>query len=506
MYRLKLIDDWLDSVTMYRLLLYYLGGLLAVAIVASGFGALPFTPVTLVATSFILLLACWVVNKAFGFIFNVPVNRESALITGLILALIITPKLGQYDILFLLAVAGLAMASKYILTVNDMNIFNPAAFAVALMALGPHQTASWWIGTAVMLPAVIIGGVVMVRKVRRFQMVGVFLVVTFAATALYTFFGHGNIVIGLREAALSSPAFFLGCVMLTEPLTSPSTGGKRLWYGALVGLLLPPQVHIFNLYSSPEVSLLIGNIYSFLVSPKQKLLLTLKQSVQTAANSADFIFSSPRQFAYRPGQYMEWTLPHPETDERGNRRYFTLASSPTEPGLRIGVKFYEPSSSYKQALLSADERTLVAAAQVAGDFVLPRNPAHKLVFIAGGIGITPFRSMIKYLVDENEHRDVIVIYAARSAADVAYRDVFETARRRLGIPTTYVLSDGTEASSFVRRGIVNGDLIQELVPDYSERTFYVSGSHSMVADVQSQLRRLSIPYWRIKTDYFPGYV
>lgn len=506
MHMLKLIDGWLDRVTMYRLLLYYLGGLLAAAVVASGFGALPFAPVTLVITSSVLLLACWVINKIFGIAFDVPVNRESALITGLILALIITPKLGQYDILFLLAAAGLAMASKYILTVNNMNIFNPAALAVALAALGPRQTASWWIGTAVMLPAVIIGGLLMVRKLRRFQMVSMFLLVTFAATALYTFFGHGDILVSLKEAALSSPAFFLGYVMLTEPLTSPSTNGKRLWYAALVGLLLPPQTHIFSLYSSPEVSLLIGNVYSFLVGRKEKMFLTLKQSVQIAADSADFIFSSPRQLAYQPGQYMEWTLPHPRADERGNRRYFTLASSPTEPELRIGVKFYEPSSSYKQTLLEADEHTPITASQVAGDFVLPKDSKRKLVFIAGGIGVTPFRSMIKYLTDKNEHRDIVIIYAAQRAAGVAYRDVFETARRQLHISTTYVLSDGTSDSSFVRRGTIDMKLVKELVPDYAGRTFYISGSHQMVADMQERLRQLGVRRRHIKTDYFPGYI
>jgi Na+-transporting NADH:ubiquinone oxidoreductase subunit NqrB len=75
---------------------------------------------------------------------------------------------------FLLAASGLAMASKYILTINKKHLFNPVAIAVALTALGPRQSANWWIGTSVMLPYVLIGGVLLVRKIRRGRMVFLF--------------------------------------------------------------------------------------------------------------------------------------------------------------------------------------------------------------------------------------------------------------------------------------------------------------------------------------------
>ncbi|MGH7239540.1 MAG: RnfABCDGE type electron transport complex subunit D, partial [Candidatus Saccharimonadales bacterium] len=437
----KPIDDFLDKITMYKLVLYYLLGLLAAAIVLSAAGDIQYNPLVIVVSAVILAAACWVINQIFAYIFNAPTNSESWLITALILALIITPKLGLYDITFLLAAAGLAMASKYILTINDSHIFNPAAIAVALTAFGPRQNASWWIGTAVLLPFVLVGGVLLTRKIRRWNMVGTYLIVTFAATAIYTLASHGDVATSMKQAALSSPVFFLGFIMLTEPLTSPATRNKQSWYGALVGALLPPQVHIFSLYSTPELSLVVGNIFSAMASPQKRIFPVLKEKLRITASAVDFVFSSDKKLAYQPGQYMEWTLAHHDVDVRGNRRYFTLASSPTEPDLRLGVKFFEKGSSYKKALLAMGKDTPIVAAHVMGDFTLPKDPNQKLVFIAGGIGITPFRSMLKYLLDNNEKRDIILLYALNNFEEIVYKDVLEAARNQLGISTIYFIAN-----------------------------------------------------------------
>jgi ferredoxin-NADP reductase/Na+-translocating ferredoxin:NAD+ oxidoreductase RnfD subunit len=505
----KAIDDFLNKTTMYRLLIYYLGGLLTIAFVVGLFGNLGFSSVALAISVTILLVACWTINRIFAYIFNIPVNHESSIITAFILALLITPKLGLYDIMFLLAASGLAMASKYILTVNDVHVFNPAAIAIVITAFGPRQNASWWIGTAIMLPFVFAGGVLVVRKIRREQMVISFFITTFLATALFAWFGHGNVLTVIKQTALTSPVFFLGFVMLTEPLTSPGTKGKQTWFGILVGLLVPPQVHFASFYTSPELALVIGNIFAYIINPRVRLFPVLTQKLRIAANSVDFVFTSNKRLAYQPGQYMEWTLPHNHIDDRGNRRYFTLASSPTEPTLRLGIKFYEPSSSYKKAMLDMTDKTSIVAAQVSGDFVLPKNPKHKLVFIAGGIGVTPFRSMVKYLIDTRDQRDVIVLYAANNVSDIAYKEVLEQARQQLGIATTYVLSkpDTTQPlETYQRAGYVDGNAIRAAVPDYSSRKFYISGSHQMVMTVQNALGELGVPKSHIKVDYFPGYV
>ncbi len=505
---LKALDKLIDSITMYRLLLYYLIALLAIAATLSAFGDLHYKPLYIVISSLILVGACWIINKVFSYIFDAPTNPESSLITALILALIITPNPTGYGILFLLAASGLAMGSKYLLTIREKHIFNPAAIAVVLTAFGPRQTASWWIGTAYMLPFVLAGGILIMRKIRHEQMVLSFFGAVFFSTILYSVLTKASVMSNLHNMILSSAVFFLGFVMLTEPLTSPTTAKKQTWYAVLVGCLLPPQVHVLNFYSSPELALVAGNVFSYLVSPKTKLFMRLKQKSKTATYSADFVFSPQRKFKYRPGQYMEWTLAHQKNDSRGSRRYFTLASSPTEPDLRIGVKFYDKSSSYKNALLDMDKDTYIVASQLAGDFVMPKDPAKKLVFIAGGIGITPFRSMVKYLTDKNDSRAVTLLYSVRNEADIAYKNIFEEARNAIGVNTIYNVTDRDATisdGSHTIAGYINGGLIKQAVPDYADRVFYISGTHSMVSAMRHILRELGVSHHNIKVDFFPGY-
>ena len=168
---LTFVDNFLNKITMYRLVLYYLIGLLVVALLLSLFGILPYNPVGLVYSVFFITLLCWIVNVIFAWIFSMPgdINVESVYITALILALIITP-IKILDVQYFGFVAWAAVwsqTSKYILAVNRKHIFNPAAFAVALTAITINQSASWWVGTAVMLPFVLIAGFLIVRKIRR---------------------------------------------------------------------------------------------------------------------------------------------------------------------------------------------------------------------------------------------------------------------------------------------------------------------------------------------------
>jgi ferredoxin-NADP reductase/Na+-translocating ferredoxin:NAD+ oxidoreductase RnfD subunit len=502
---LRSVDRLLDNITMYRLLLYYLIGLLLTAMVLGRLGHLPYGPQNILLSTSVLVAACWVINKAFALILKAPTNYESSLITALILALIISP--AGSGLPFMLAASGLAMASKYLLTINRKHLFNPAAVAVTLTALGPQQSASWWVGTAVMLPFVLIGGVLIVRKIRRTAMVVAFLGSAFVADAVYVTLTHGIASANLKDLILNSALFFLAFVMLTEPLTSPVTRGKQIWYGVLVGALFPPQAHLLSLYSTPERALIVGNLFAYIVSPKTKLFPALKKVVKISPNALDFIFESQRHLAYEPGQYMEWTLPHDKTDSRGNRRYFTLASSPTENDLRLGIKFYKNGSSYKRAMLAMTPQTPIVAAQVSGDFVMPEDASRKLAFIAGGIGITPYRSMIKYLIDREQKRDVVLLYSARSAEEITYRDVFEEAHQKLGLKTVYTLTD--EATPLpdtnYRAGYITSEVIKAEIPDYQDRTFYLSGTHDMVTAMREALTDLGIHHSHIKTDFFPGY-
>ncbi len=486
---MKLIDNFLNSITMYRLVLYVLLILVGLGAVFSFARILPFNGVSYVLSVSFLLTVSWITNKVLSWAFSAPTNVESVYITALILALIITPSSSPPGIVFLGLAAFLSMASKYILAVRKKHFFNPAAVAVVLTSYGIGQSASWWVGNFWMLPFVTVGGLLIVRKLRRFN-----LVLSFLASALVTIISlsllKGSSLIPVLESTiLYSPILFFAFIMLTEPLTTPPSKNLQIVYGALTGILFS---------TTPEAALLIGNIFSYLVSPKEKLMLKLKEKIKLAPDIYDFIFTPDQKFSFTPGQYLEWTLPHKNSDSRGNRRYFTLASSPTEDNIRIGVKFNENSSSFKKSLLSFTKDKQITAGQLSGDFILEDNPNQKYVFLAGGIGVTPFRSIVKNLLDAKSKKDIILIYSAKTADQFVYSDIFEEAKSHLGIKVIYHPTN--------EAGRLTGEMIKNNVPDFKDRIFYLSGPHGMVTGFEEVLRLIGISSQKIKTDFFPGYV
>jgi len=491
---------------MYRLLLYYLILLVAIAFIYCFLGFLAFSPFMLIFSTLFLVAVCYITNKVFAYIFEVPANVESVYITALILALILTPVRTYHDLPVLFWAGVWSMASKYIIAINRKHIFNPAALGVVITALTGIGSASWWIGTLPMLPFALLG-VLIVRKIRRFD-----LVFYFFLAALGTIIGlsalKGSAPLSILKLTFSeSPILFFAFVMLTEPLTTPPTKMLQAVYGIIVGILFSPQLKIAGFYTTPEIALLVGNVYSYIVSPKIKYILNLKEKVAIGENIVDFIFPRPAGFVFTPGQYMEWTLPHPKTDSRGNRRYFTIASSPTEDTVRLGVRFYPNASSFKKSLFVLEPKNPLLAGQLAGDFVLPKDSSKKLVFIAGGIGITPFRSIIKYLVDKNEKRDIILIHVNKVAKDAVYMDVLNEAHKKLGIKLVHTVTDEKTITSDWkgRVGRLTEQMIKEEVPDYSGRTFYISGSQAIVDSTKELLKSMKLSQKQIITDYFPGF-
>lgn len=490
---------------MYRLLLYYLLFLIAAGMGLGFFGLLQINPWLLLLSTITLVIICWLVNLLFASVFEAPTNVESLYISAFILALIITPVFSFSGIMFLVWASIWAMASKFIFAINKKHVFNPVAFAVVLTAFVLGESASWWVGTLYMAPFVIIGGLMIVRKIRRFDLVLSFLITSLAIILLIAFFRGNNLLTTANNVVFGTPLLFFAFVMLTEPLTTPPTRLLRILYGAIVGFLFTPLVQIGSVYFTPEIALLVGNIFSYLVSSKEKLVLKLKEKVQIGTDAYDFIFEDPEKFYFHPGQYMEWTLPMKSTDSRGNRRYFTLSSSPTEEDIRIGVKFNENSSAFKKQLKNLKEGDVMVASQLSGEFTLPHDHTKKLVFIAGGIGITPFRSMLKYLVDRKEKRDITLFYSCRNFSDVAYQKVFDEAQKELGIKVICTITDATPSNWKGKTGYVDEKMIKTEVPDYKERMFYLSGPHSMVTAFEETLKKMGVKDTHIIIDYFPGF-
>ena len=501
---LKYVDYVLDRVTMYKLVLYYVIAIVVMALLLSVFGVIPYTVLGILESTSVLLAVCAVTNIVFSKVFEAPTNIESTYITALILVCILPPVQTYHDLPLLFWAAVLAMASKYILAIRNKHIFNPAAIAVVLTSPWLNQSATWWVGTAAMIPVVLIGGLLMVRKMRRYDLVFYYFLASIIGVGVFSIVGHHDLFNSFTELATRSPLLFFAFVMLTEPLTSPPTKFLQGVYGALIGILSVPQVHFGTLYFTPELALVVGNIFAYLASPKVKERLLLVKNTYLTPDVIEFVFQPARRFAFSPGQYMEFTLPHGRTDSRGNRRYFTVSSSPTEEQVMLGVKFYPNGSTFKQQLQTLAPSQTLMTGQLAGDFTLPKDPKKKLVFIAGGIGITPFRSMLKYLADTNEQRSVVLMYANKGPQDVVYQDVFDEAIAKIGLKLVHIFSVSMPKGWEGRTGTVNAQIIAEEVPDFAERIFYISGPHPMVAGVESTLLQMGVKPTQIKKDFFPG--
>lgn len=502
---MKYIDNFLNSITMYRLVLYSTVLLTVLGIAASFLGLLPYSGVGMLISLVILVATCMFVNYFCGWIFSVPVNAESSYITAFILFLILPQATSLILGLLVFLAALIAMTSKFVFAINRKHIFNPAAlgaFAISLTGLG---ASTWWIGNKFLLPFVVVIGLLFVRKVRKFGMFASFAVVAFIGLIVKAYTNGFDLGDTILEGFISTPLIFFGAVMLTEPLTMPPKRSLQMVYGGLVGLLYSLPFNFGIVFNSPELSLLLGNIFSYFVSPKKKLLLTLKEKIQMAPLVYDFVFTPDSNLKFEAGQYLEWTLPIFKTDGRGNRRYFTIASSPTENEIHLGVKIPPTPSLYKKVLLAMKPGDTMLAGQLAGDFTLP-NTNRPIVCIAGGIGITPFRSMIKKIIDSGTKRDLTLLYASSDVTEFVYRDVFDAAEN-FGVKTAYILSGAKEVPSSWQGpvGYITADMVKQNVSNYDKALYYISGPNVMVENYKKMLKGLGISRLSIITDYFPGY-
>jgi glycine betaine catabolism B len=513
---LKAIDRFLNATTMYRVVLYALCGLAGAAIIMAFLGyTSTFGGLALLASLVIVWATCHASNYVFAKIWRAPTNQESAGITGLILFFVMSPITDNAaDSLFspeamqnagILVLAGvLAMLSKYVLALHHKHVFNPAAFAPALLGILGSGAASWWIGTDTMLPFALIAGLLIVRKIRRFAMFFATVLASVVTVIILGLLNGMGIVESIVQHFASWPIIFFASVMVTEPLTTPPRKYQQVLYGAAIGAISSWPIVIGPVYISPDITLVAANLVSFFVGLPRRLTLQLKEKNVIARDTYEFVFASKPRFNYRAGQYLEWTLPHAHADSRGIRRYFTIASSPTEDDVRLGVKIIpSASSSFKKKLLDLKPGDKMYAAQLGGDFVLPADATRKMVFIAGGIGVTPFRSMVKHLTDTNDSRDTVLFYAVRTMQDAAYGPLFQEAEKKIGLKTVYVVNEQPPESKEPK--FIDAPLLTKHVPDFKDRTYYLSGPVPMVDAYKKLLKGMGVPARSIVTDYFPGF-
>ncbi len=222
--------------------------------------------------------------------------------------------------------------------------------------------------------------------------------------------------------------------------------------------------------------------------------VTFEYSEDIANRIKTFYFKPEKPVHYLAGQFTEIYLPHNNTDNRGDKRWFTLSSSPTDPLLSITTKFTDKPSSFKQTLLNLVPGTNLNLADPMGDFVLPIDQSIRLLFVAGGIGVTPFHSMIKYLHETAEKRDIALLYSVSSPEETAFQETFAS----YDMLVTYLTGAGPGSENTLTSERI-------LAAATGKRRIYISGPEPMVESLIKELMQKGIPSDRLVGDYFPGY-
>jgi ferredoxin-NADP reductase len=223
--------------------------------------------------------------------------------------------------------------------------------------------------------------------------------------------------------------------------------------------------------------------------------LTLVAKRPETYNVVSFMFRSDAPLSWQAGQFLHYTLPHPEADDRGTTRYFTIASAPFEKHVMLTTRFAsEGSSSFKRALWQLPVGAAVEVCPPDGDFVLG-DPSREHVLMAGGIGITPFRAI---LLDLDHHQipiNATLLYANRRADFVYQAEIDALADRHPRLAVRYLASPGR----------ITKALIRGVAPDLVKPVFHVSGPEPFVETLGGMLSGLGVPDAHVKRDYFPGY-
>jgi ferredoxin-NADP reductase len=505
---------WLDritgTVTMYRLVLICLLALLVEALLVSLTGQLvPYSALGILAAGAVAVAVSYLSNRLAAVILRVRPHSESSIITGLILLFLFPPVLGGSSLLAIGVAALLATVSKYLLAIRRRHVFNPAAAGAFVTSLIlPLNGPSWWVATPWLLPLVVVTAFLILQRTRHLLMGIVFVIIAGAAVVAITL-ASGTEALGgaLATAFESFPIVFFAGFMLSEPLTLPPRRWQQLAESVIVGVLFGLEAigfHVGPVYASPLIALLIGNVLAFTFGQRRGIRLDFVGRQQLTPTSWELSFRPQRPVAFRAGQYMELSIPHAGADLRGMRRIFSVASAPVESEvIRFGLRTAERSSSFKTALLGLHPGETITATAVGGDFLLPKDPELPLLFVAGGIGITPFVSHLAQLTGAGERRDTVLVYTASSAAELAYAERLAT----FGTAVLVVAPEKPETLAenwvYLGQGPVTAELIMSAVQDARSRAAFVSGPPTLVHDLRRSLRAAKVR--RVKTDFFSGY-
>lgn len=225
--------------------------------------------------------------------------------------------------------------------------------------------------------------------------------------------------------------------------------------------------------------------------PAKEHILPFLKKEALAENIYSFFFKKD-EFDFLPGQYIRMILSHENADDRGTSRFFTISSSPSEEHIVITTKLLQ--STFKHTLLNLEEGELVRIFGPLGTLVLPEEESEPIVFISGGMGITPFRSMLRHVADKNLKTSVSLISAFSKEEDmIFYEELSAISKEHKNIQLTFLDKRISE------------EILRENISDLQKQTYYLVGPSAMVEAIREILRILDISEGKVVTESFTGY-
>lgn len=224
-----------------------------------------------------------------------------------------------------------------------------------------------------------------------------------------------------------------------------------------------------------------------------KLILTTKKDEVLGVVS--FIFEPAESLVWKAGQFFHYVLHHEPTDNRGSDRWFTIASAPSEKHVMITTRLAtEHGSTFKKALQNLKIGDAIEISDLDGEYIV-EDLTQEYVFVAGGIGITPIRSILKELDHAGAQISATVLYANRDQ-NIIYKDELESfVKNNPKLKIHYIISPER----------IDEAKIKKLVPDIQKALFYVSGPEPMVEGLGNILKAMGVHADHLKQDWFPGY-
>ena len=231
-----------------------------------------------------------------------------------------------------------------------------------------------------------------------------------------------------------------------------------------------------------------------------EIKVKIKEVIRRNYNVKSFRLEIPGVLDFKAGQFLSVKL----HDNSQLKRYLSISSSPTEKCyLEFTKKLTESDFSKTLDGLKAGDQ--VDIQYPFGKFVLDES-ASRIAFLSGGIGITPIRSICKYVVDKNLGQDIVLVYANRSVKDIVFKDDFDALVKSYPrLRVAHVLCE-TEPGFKCTVGRINQQVIKNEIPDYQERKFYLCGPPQMVEAMRKLLaEELGVLPDLIVMENFQGY-